>query len=84
MVEKYVYIKSNYCRIHAERGRRRGGKGDFSTSFTLSNPEACETAETPVNRYCNIKKVPIRIKITMDAPKPGKNHFSLMFCTFLR
>ena len=30
------------------------------THVTLSIPEAGETAETPVKRYCNTGKVPIR------------------------
>ena len=45
------------------------------THFTLSIPEAGETAETPVKRYCNTSKVPIR---TVDASIPGKKLFFLL------
>ena len=37
--------------------------------ITLSIPEAGETAETPVKRYCNTGKVPIR---TQKRPYPVK------------
>ena len=42
---------------------------------TLSIPEAGETAETPVKRYCNIGKVPIR---TQKRPYPVRNNYFLL------
>ena len=43
--------------------------------FTLSIPEAGEMAETPVKRYCNTGKVPIR---TRKRPYPVRNYYFLL------
>ena len=42
---------------------------------TLSIPEAGETAETPVKRYRNTGKVPIR---TQKCPYPVRNYYFLL------
>ena len=43
--------------------------------LTLSIPEAGETAETPVKRYCNTGKVPIS---TQKRPSPVRNYYFLV------
>ena len=46
-----------------------------NSNYTLSIPEAGETAETPVKRYCNSGKVPIR---TQKRPYPVRNYYFLL------
>ena len=43
--------------------------------YTLSIPEAGETVETPVKRYRNTGKVPIR---TQKHPYPVRNYYFLL------
>ena len=45
------------------------------TCYTLSNPETGEAVVMSVKRYCNAGEVPIRSKILIATPIPGKKIF---------